>query len=442
VTVSPFDSTIYGSLLSDDEVRACFADATQINAMLEVEAALARAEAKVGLIPVDAAERITEVARTAGIDPAALRDSTAAIGLPVPAFVAALREAVGGEAAQYVHWGATSQDILDTALALQLRPIFERFAARLDTLIGGLRDLAEQHRETVMVARTRSQQAVPTTFGLKLAGWLSPLIQHRARLGLSRDALLAVQLGGAAGTLAALGSDGLAVMEGMGRELDLRVPVMPWHAQREAVVEFAGWLAIVTGSLGKVGQDLMLLAQSEVGEVRAGDGGRSSTMPQKANPVGAEILVALARHNASLISGVHQAMIQEHERGGPGWTLEWLLLPPMAAAAGAALRHALAIFDALTVDAARMAQNLEAADGLILAEPASFALAAHMPRPEAQDLVKAACKVAIADSRHLIDVLRDTIDAPVDWDALRDPANYLGASDALIDRVIAAAKAR
>jgi len=230
---------------------------------------------------------------------------------------------------------------------------------------------------------------------------------------------------------------GVEVMEALGAELDLAVPAAPWHARRDSLAEFAGWLSLVTGSLGKMAQDLILLAQSEVAEVRPGAGGGSSTMPQKSNPVACEVMVTLARSNATLLSAMHQAAIQEHERGSPGWQLEWLTLPQMAVAAGAALNHAIAVIETLEVDAARMRANLDASNGLILAEAASFALSAHMPRAEAQALVKLACGEVAESGRPLMEILAGRTDAPVDWEAVADPANYLGAATALIDRLLA-----
>ncbi len=436
MSLSPLDGALYADLLSDAELVARFDDAAQIRAMLEVEAALALAEAKAGVIPDAAAKHIAKVARKLEIDPAALAAGTAKDGIPVPALVEELRRAVGEDSAPYVHWGATSQDIIDTGLVLRLRAALDIQASRLDALIAALADQAEAHRGTVMAARTRAQQATPTTFGLKIAAWLAPLIRHRERLAEIRPRLLVLQFGGASGTLAALGDKGVRVMEALAAELDLAVPPLPWHTQRDGLAELAGWLSMVSASLGKIGGDLVLLAQSEVGEVRAGQAGGSSTMPQKANPVGAETLVALARFNAGLLAAVHQAVPQAQERDGVGWTLEWLTLPQMAVATGAALRNARTLIESLEVDAARMRGNLEAGNGLILAEAASFALAAHMPRPEAQALVKAACAEAAASGRHLMDVLEARTDAPVDWQALRDPAAYLGDADALIDRVL------
>ncbi|MEE9210986.1 MAG: 3-carboxy-cis,cis-muconate cycloisomerase, partial [Kiloniellales bacterium] len=352
MTVSLFDSELYGGLFSDREIAALLDDRARLRAMLDVEAALARVQGRLGVIPPAAATRIAEVAESLEIDPAALAPGTAGAGVPVPALVAAPREAVGAEAGPYVHWGATSQDIMDTGLVLRLRDLLDRLDRRLAGLIQSLAALAEAHRGTVMAARTRAQQALPTTFGLKAAGWLAPLARHRERLAQLRPRLLAVQLGGAAGTLAALGTRGIEVMEALAEKLGLAVPSAPWHAQRDGFAELAAWFALVTGGLGKIGKDLVLLAQSEVGEARP-KGGGSSTLPQKTNPVAAEALVTLARFNAGLLALATEALVQAQERGGAAWSLEWLTLPQMAAATGAALRLARQALDGLGVDAAR-----------------------------------------------------------------------------------------
>lgn len=440
MTVTPFDSALQGALLSDAEVAAQLDDAAQLRSMLRFEAALARVQGRLGVIPEAAAGRISEVAEAFAPDPASLAEATARDGIPVPALVAALRAAVGSPAADHLHWGATSQDVIDTALVLRLKPLLETFDGRLATLARNLAALAERHRRTLMVARTRGQQAVPTTFGLKAAVWLAPLLRARQRLDQLRPRLLLLSFGGAAGTLAALGDRGPAVAEALAEELGLGLPPLPWHVQRDGLAELAGWLSLVTGGLGKLGQDVALLAQSEVGEVREGGGpghGGSSTMPNKANPVASEVLVTAARLNATLVSALHQALPQEQERGGPGWQLEWLTLPQMLVTAGCALRHALALSENLEVDPERMRRNLDASDGLVLAEAATFALAEHLPRPKAQALVKAACVEAKATGRHLVDLLAETTDAAVDWAKLRDPANYLGAAESFIDRVLA-----
>ncbi|MEQ9334156.1 3-carboxy-cis,cis-muconate cycloisomerase [Thalassobaculum sp.] len=441
--VSAYDSRILGPLFGDPDTARLFEDAAAVRAMAEAEAALARAEAGLGIVPVEAARRITEAAASFAADLDALGVGTEQSGVPVIEFVRQFRAHVGGDAAQWVHWGATSQDIVDTALVLQLRDALAVIAGRLDRVIAGLAALADAHRGTVMAARTRYQQALPTSFGLKCAGWLLPLVRCRERLPALRLRLLAVQFGGAAGTLAALDDRGVAVMEAMAAELDLACPAGPWHAQRDGIAEFGSWLSLVTGALGKLGQDAVLLAQTEVGEIdesAGGDRGGSSTMPQKANPVTGEALAAAARLTAGLLGTLHQAQIQEHERGGVGWQMEWATLPTMVVATGSALAKTEALLGRLTVSADRMRANLGPGDGLILAEAATFALAAHMPRPAAQAVVKEAARAVIAGGGHLVDALRERTEAAVDWDRLRDPACYLGSNDLLIDRALAAAR--
>ncbi len=441
MAISPLDSALHGRLFAEPEVSALFSDEAELRALLRVEGALARVQGRLGVIPAEAAKRISEVAETFTPDPSSLAEATAAAGVPIPALVAALRAATGDEAAAaFAHWGATSQDIVDTALVLRLQAALGLIEARLGAVSAALAGLADSHRATLIVGRTRSQQALPVTFGLKAANWLAPLLRARRRLDQLRPRLLLLSFGGAAGTLSALGARGPEVAEALAAELGLGLPPLPWHAQRDGMAELAGWLSLVTGSLGKLGQDVLLMAQSEVGEVREGGGegrGGSSTMPQKANPVSSEVLVTAARFNAALLSALHQALPQEQERGGPGWQLEWLTLPQMVVMTGGALRQAETLLQNLEVDAGRMRANLEASNGLVLAEAASFALAEHLPRPEAQALVKAACAEVRRTGRHLMEVLADSCEAPLDWVALRDPAKALGATETFIDRVLA-----
>jgi 3-carboxy-cis,cis-muconate cycloisomerase len=291
-----------------------------------------------------------------------------------------------------------------------------------------------------MVARTRFQQATPTTFGLKCANWLAPVLRGLERLPGVRARSLVVQFGGASGNLAALRGRGIAVMDALADELQLGRAV-PWHTQRDGIAELAAWLATVAGPLGKMGVDLIALSRTEVGEVTPGSGGGSSTMPNKANPVGPEMLVALARFASAQTASVLDAQVQEHERDGTTWTLEWLSLPQLAVATATALRHAIAIAENLEVNADRMRSNIDASGGLVLAEAASFALAEHLPRPQAQALVKAACQDAMRDGRHLMDVLAERTDTDIDWTAVADPAAYIGETDALIDRILATVQA-
>jgi 3-carboxy-cis,cis-muconate cycloisomerase len=429
---------IFGALLTDAEAATILGDAAQALAMVRVERALAEVEGRLGVIDPAAAAAITAGLATFEPDLAALARGTAEAGVPVPALVTELRCAVGGEAAGFVHWGATSQDIVDTALVLQLREALSLLETRLARLIDALAGLADAHRGTLAVARTRFQQAVPTTFGLKAASWLAPLPRHRQRLAELKPRLLVVQLGGAAGNLSALGDRGVEVMEALARELGLGCPPVPWHSQRDTLAELASWLALVTGSLGKLGLDVLLLVQNEVGEAREAQGGGSSTMPQKSNPVLSEALVALARRNATLVGGMHQAMLHAQERDGAAWQLEWAILPEMVEATAAALSHARELAGTLVVDAARMRAVLDAAHGLPLAEAVSFALADHLPRAEAQALVKQASREALASGKDLIEVVAARTEVPVDWDKLREEAERPPCADALIDRVLGA----
>ena len=439
MTADPFGAPSHGNLFSDPAFRDLLSDTRRVAAMVDVEAALARAQAACGIIPQASADAITAAAAALVPDAAALGAGTESAGVPVPALVAQLRKAVGGDAATHVHWGATSQDILDTALALVLREALDLFDTQLAALNEALADLARDHAETLMLARTRMQQAAPTAFGLKVAGWRAPLVRHRRRLSEIRPRLLAVQLGGAAGTLAPLGDKGPEVRMKLAAELGLADSALPWHVQRDALAEFAGWLSGLTGSLGKLGLDIGLMAQSEVGEVResgeAGKGG-SSTLPQKSNPVGSEVLVTLARFNAHQVGAVHQAMVQDGERSGSAWSLEWLTLPNMVLAASGAVRHANAIAANLVVDTGRMHANIDATHGLCLAEAVSFALSAHLPRAEAQGLVADACRAVGSDGRHLVDVVAESSEVPVDWDRVRDPANWVGDAPAAVRRAL------
>jgi len=436
MTVSPFDSAIFGRLYSDPELLPLFGGDAVIDAMVEVEVALAKVQGGLGIIPAKAAREIAKAGASFQPDFEAIAEGTKSSGVAVIALVDQLRSAAG-DAGQYVHWGATSQDIIDTGLVLRLKKALDIINRRTGVAAQTLAHLTGTHRQTIMCGRTRSQQALPVTFGLKAAGWLDALLDSRTSFDELLPRLLKVQFGGAAGTLAALGDAGIAVSDGLARELELQAASAPWHTNRTSFVQFASHLCVTTGVLGKIGQDIILLSQSEVGEVRQGDGGGgSSTMPQKSNPVIAETLVALARMNAGLLGTMAQAQIQEHERGGPGWQLEDLTLPQMVVACGAALQHTQNMLSELVVDKKRMRQNLDASGGLILAEAATFALAEKIGRADAQALVKKTLAEALSSSQNLIDLLETKTDAPIDWAALANPANYLGVSDALISRVL------
>jgi 3-carboxy-cis,cis-muconate cycloisomerase len=445
--MSTIDSQISGPLFADPEISALFTDAEFVRRLVEVEIALAQAEAKVGLIPVSAAQAISRT-RTDRIDPGALAGGTVRSGFPIIALVEAIGRQSGSDAAPYVHWGVTTQDIMDTAVVLQIRDVIAIFKTRIGEIGRQLSTLAHRHRATVMAGRTHSQQALPVTFGLKAAVWLAPLVRHTERLDELSSRLLVVQFGGASGTLAALGDQGFTVAKALADELGLLVPLMPWHAQRDTLAEFAGWLTLVTGTLGKMAQDIVLLAQSEVAEVvetaEEGRGG-SSTMPQKSNPITSELILAAARMNAALVSAMYNAQIQEQERGTHGWQVEWLSLPQMILLASGALKHAINVTKNLQVDEEKMRENIARENDVILAEAAVFALTRAMSRTQAEECVKRAVAMALAQHRPLIGVVREITaskipEGSLDWEALGRPENYLGAAGKLIDTVLEQAK--
>jgi len=340
VTVSVFDHPLLAGLLGDDELAELFALRAELDAMLRFEAALCEAEAEEGVIPEAAAHAIRRAIEGFRPDTAKLREDTARDGLVVPGLVSQLRAAVGAEHAAHVHFGATSQDVVDTALALRLVGAMEIFRARIGRVVDALDGLEKRDGNTGVMAYTRMQAAIPVTAERKIRSWRDPLMRHRARLEALRGHIAVLHFGGAAGTLDGLGPKGPAVAGRMARKLGLNLVAHARHSERDAQGDYAGWLSLVTGSLGKMGQDIALLSQSEVGEIRLAAGGGSSAMPHKVNPVKAEMLVTLARFNATLVSGMHHALVHENERSGAAWTLEWMLLPQMTVATAAALRTA------------------------------------------------------------------------------------------------------
>jgi 3-carboxy-cis,cis-muconate cycloisomerase len=439
---SPADSQIFAPLFGDPELAALFSDEAYVRQLLTVEVALAAVEGRLGIIPEKAAQKIAAATAVFQLDYPHMQTAIEKAGVPVSELVRQLRAQVGDEAADYVHWGATTQDVMDTAVILQTRAALTLLKNRLSQLIENLAQLADRHRHTLMAGRTHSQQALPISFGLKVANWLAPLLRHRQRLIELEPRLLVVQFGGAAGTLAALGDGGTAVQQALAEELQLGVPPIPWHTQRDNLAELAGWFSLVSGSLAKMAQDIILLAQSEVGEVRETADptrGGSSTMPQKSNPIISESIIAAARTNASLLGNMHQAMIQEHERATHGWQMEWLTLPQMMGLTAVTLNKARFLSENLVVNEAKMRANVVAANGLMLAEAITFALApAYMSRTAAKQLVKVACQVALEEDRHLVDVVQEQTDAPLDWPTLRNESAYFSAADELfINRVLA-----
>ncbi|MBO6727486.1 MAG: 3-carboxy-cis,cis-muconate cycloisomerase [Rhizobiaceae bacterium] len=339
MTVSSFDHPFLSSFLGDAETAELFSAKADLDAMLAFEAALAIAEGAAGIIPSGAASAIEKAIAGFRPDTSALREATARDGVVVPELVRQLREAAG-EHGRHVHFGATSQDVIDTSLALRLSKALELVAERLGALDKVLADLDTRFGQLEVMAHTRMQAAVPVPAARKIASWRDPLKRCRERLAGIRADVAILHFGGAAGTLDKLGDKADAVTEALAQKLGLAAVERARHSERDGVAAYASWLSLVTGSLGKMGQDIVLMAQSEVGEVRLASGGGSSAMPHKVNPVGAEALVALARFNATLVGGMHHALVHENERSGAAWTLEWLILPQMTVATGAALRTA------------------------------------------------------------------------------------------------------
>ena len=442
MSFTPFESTLFSGIFRDPELARILSDRSAVEKMVRFERALALAEGAAGVIPAEAAAGIDSALLDYLPDPKALAEGTERAGVPVPALVEALRARVGGTAAGFLHWGATSQDVMDTALVLQLGEALRIFEARLDRVISALCALAEGHRQTFMVGRTRGQQAAPTCFGLKAANWLLPLVRHRRRLSELRPRVLVLSFGGAVGNLSVLGEQAASVADTLARTLNLRAPPIPWHAQRDGLIECAFWCALVTGSLGKIAQDVLLMSQSEIGELKEGGQGRggSSTMPQKANPVRSETILALTRHTVGLSGQMAQTAVHAMERDGAAWQGEWLAFGQILGGCGAALIQAEALVWDLPVDRGRMAENLANAKGLPFAEAASFALSAHMPRAEAQALVKKACIEVGQSGRDLMEVLAEMSEIKLDWEALRDPETHLGTSGAFIDRALGEAR--
>jgi 3-carboxy-cis,cis-muconate cycloisomerase len=443
MTVNPSDSTIFGGLYGTDAMRAVFDDRAFVMRMLAVEQALARVQGRLGIIPADAAAAIA--AAVVEPDLPRLAASTAKVGVPVVGTVAQLRAACGA-AAGYVHWGATTQDIMDSALALQMRDALALLQGDVDGCIAALAGLADRHRASVMPGRTHLQHALPITFGLKAASWLQPLLGHRERLTQLRPRALLVQLGGAVGTLASLGDQGVAVMEALAAELGLRAPAAPWHTARDGVAEVACWLGLLCGSLGKIATDIVLQAQSEVAELaephEAGRGG-SSTMPQKRNPISSEYILSACRGVQALVPLMLGAMLQDHERATGPWQSEMLALPQALNLAHGALARTRELLEGLVVDPARMRANIGITHGAIMAEAAMMGLAPLLGHEEAHHLVQHACDAALNEGIGLAEALaRDHRVDPAVVERLTDPAGYLGVADRFIDRVLAARSSR
>ncbi|AVB25599.1 3-carboxy-cis,cis-muconate cycloisomerase [Pseudomonas syringae pv. syringae] len=439
---------LFDAYFMQPEMREIFSDEGRVQGMLDFEAALARAQARVGLIPPEVVADIELSCDARLFDFDALAIAIGSAGNSAIPLVKALGKQIAArsaEAERYVHMGATSQDVMDSGLILQLRRAIVLLEHDLTRLADAMAEQAQHHAGTPLAGRTWLQQATPVTLGMKIAGWLGAVTRHRQRLNEIKPRLLCLQFGGASGSLAALGDQAFSVAEALAGELQLALPEQPWHTQRDRLVEFASLLGLIAGSLGKLGRDVSLLMQTEVGEVfepsAPGKGG-SSTMPHKRNPVGAAVMISTATRAPGLVATMLAAMPQEHERSLGLWHAEWETLPELCCLVSGSLQQALQVIPGLQVDAERMAVNLQSTKGLILAEAVSIALAQRIGRDAAHHLVEQCCRRAVEQGAHLRQVLGETPQVSEQFssdelDRLLDPAHYLGQARHWVERAVA-----
>ncbi len=438
-------------LFRSEDVEKALSDRACLQGMLDFEAGLARAEARAGVIPSSAAVAIAAKCKAELFDIADLAHGVKLAGniaIPLVKTLTTLVASSDKDAARYVHWGATSQDAIDTGFVLQLRQALKLIANDLDCLARGLAELATKHRSTIVVGRTWMQQALPTTFGVKVAGWLDAIDRHRERLRETQRRAMVLQFGGAVGTLAALGGRDAEVAKNLGEELGLGLPEIPWHSHRDRMAEVATTLGLCVGTLGKIAKDISLHSQTEVAEVfepaEKGRGG-SSTMPHKRNPVASAVVLSAAIRVPGLVGTMLTAMVQEQERGLGGWHAEWETLPEIVSLSAGALQRMAEIVPKLEIDADRMRENLEATQGLIFAEAVTMALAEKIGKSTAHEIVEAACEKVRKEKRPLRDVILGDAQAKAhlsvaDLDGLFEARRYLGMAEEFVDRVVAASR--
>lgn len=440
--------TLFSPLFETATMSAVFDDLAHLQGMLDFEAALAVAEAECGVIPPEAVAPIAAACKAALLDPLAIGEAAASAGntaIPLVKALTALVATGDPEAARWVHWGATSQDAMDTGLVLQIGKAVPLLLHGLSQLEGHLAALSETHRDTVQVARTWMQHALPMTFGLKAAGWLSAVMRVRVRLEDAATATKVLQLGGAAGTLAALGSDGLRVSQALATVLHLELPDMPWHGQRDRLVDLGSALGLLAGTLGKIAKDISLLMQTEVAEVAEPTGanrGGSSAMPHKRNPVGCAVSLAIAARTPALVATLYGALVGEHERSLGSWQSEWQTLPDLFKLAAGSLRSMTEVIGGLSVFPERMSANLNITQGLVMAESVTITLGRKIGRLTAHHVIEKASRRAALENKPLRQILLETEDvtrhlSTAEIDTALSPASYLGQTSAFIARVLA-----
>jgi 3-carboxy-cis,cis-muconate cycloisomerase len=439
------DSVIFGNIFSTDPMRAVWSDENRTRHYLAIEAALARVQARLGIIPQEAADEIVAACDINKIDMAKLRAQTERIGYPILGVVSQINALCRDKLGEYCHWGATTQDITDTATVLQIREALVLVEEDLSAISAALASLARRHRDTPMVGRSNLQQAVPLSFGYKMAGLLSAVERHRERLAQLRPRVLMGEFAGAAGTLASIEQGAMETQAGLMEELGLAQPVIAWHTIRDTIAEVGAFLGLVGGTLGKLSMDVKLMMQTEVGEVYepfAHGRGSSSTMPQKRNPISSCYIHAAISVVRQHVAALMDAMVADHERSTGPWEIEWIVLPEAFCLLGGALKQARSVLEGLEVDEARMRANLDMTHGLVVSEAVMMGLGRFIGREYAHDLVYDICREAVRQKRPLLGLLMEnqeimrhvTREQLADW---CDPAKYLGQSGVMVDRVLA-----
>jgi len=445
MTATALDSRIFRDIFSTAEMRQVFSDEFRTACYLEIEAALARVQGRLGIIPPEAAREIESKCRIENIDLDRLKTQTERIGYPILGVVQQLVDICEGELGEWCHWGATTQDITDTAAIMQIRAALDLVEQDMEAIAASLADLALRYRDTPMAGRSNLQQAVPLTFGFKCAALLAAMQRHRQRLRELRPRVLVGEFGGAVGTLASLGDQGLAVQEGLMKELKLGQPEIAWHTVRDRIGEVGCFLGLLTSTCGKISMDVKLLMQTEVAEVyepfHAGRGS-SSTMPQKRNPVASLYIHAttalVKQHTAALL----EAAVADHERSTGPWEIEWIALPEIFLLASGSLRQTRDMVAGIEVDAARMRANLDLTLGTIVSEAVMMGLGPHLGRQRAHDLVYDICREVVKTNTPLIELLVKDPEisrhvSRAELEKMVDPANYLGQAGEMVDRVLA-----
>jgi len=445
MAATALDSAIFCDIFSTPQMRQIFSDEARTAYCLEIEAALARAQARLRIIPEHAAREIVRQCRIENIDFARLKKQTERIGYPILGIVQQIVDLCADGLGEWCHWGATTQDITDTAAILQVRAALQLVEKEIDAIAGALADLSRRYRDTPMAGRSNLQQAVPLTFGFKTAALLAAMQRHRERLAQLRPRVLVGEFGGAVGTLASLGGDGLKLQAELMRELGLGQPDIAWHTVRDRIGEVACFLGLLTGTLGKVSMDVKLLMQTEVAEVcepfHEGRGS-SSTMPQKRNPISCLYIHATTALVRQQVAALLEAAVADHERSTGPWQIEWIALPEIFLLASGALAQTRLMLFGLEVDADRMRANLDLTRGTIVSEAVMMGLGPYLGRQRAHDLVYDICRKVAASGEPLVEVLARDGDVSrhltrAQLEKMCDPAAYLGLAGEMVDKVLA-----